>query len=314
MLQRFACRARFYSSEINWKKYNLSGFHNMCQLSRHDAIPIPHAIRTEAMKTIYLQKLTVNLIENVYDKSKYKINVLAPYGTYNPTTKCIDRSVPGTGENFEQKLPEHLWALQRYFALGKPDETLCQEATWKWMNDEFQNKTFGHIDKYKDTLDENNLTAELLSVVPYFTEVLQIMYTVLKHQLEHERKNLYSKIGYSLQNVYASGPDGVFMMRSKDVIAIEMIYWSFWTQWGMIDPKGPLNIDFKLPPNLQTNDIVKNINNKCYYHLHVVKKFNDISFPSNLELDNAKLINQEHVKEDWNKIRDFVFWRLWNDV
>lgn len=135
----------FYTSHIDWSKYNFEGFSSMCELNKLDVLSALDLQRADAIATIIKQKL---LLVITHHEGSADIDIFAPYGIYNTRTKVHD-NIPyrvHVSKNNDQ-IPSNLnlSALGSYLKtvliIGDPLLNHVHKATHRWLQDEFKLQT-----------------------------------------------------------------------------------------------------------------------------------------------------------------------------
>lgn len=193
---------------------------------------------------------------------------------------------------------DDLETVNWYLEMGNNEELeMCRNVEKRWMVDEFQNMTFGHVNKY--VLNEKSLEKELREIVPYFVDVVRLVYHVMRWRMEQS-----GDVGYSLQDVYAYGPRSNLGIKGKGAIGISRETGTVWTPWGVVDTRVE-HLPIGIPPDVRVEEV------EGEGRVGVVSKFL-MFYPPYLEVDEIGVGERERLKEKWKNIRDFVFLRMRN--
>ncbi len=302
------------SKNMSHSQYNLSGRRIIDDITQLDLLSPMQLLQDDATDEIKTQKLVVGSSINISGFPEYwiELRARAPYGIYFggqyfKQYKSVNFSfckLPDEKSTFK-KLPHYLPSIQTYMdavvieAKNTPNGPFINQeylkplidAEGQWKKEEFQTGKFGHIDKYKDTLDLNNLNPELRDMIPYFTKALRITSEILQNSNE-----------VSLQEIYEHGPQPTDLFISDtDVIGYSPNTGTMYTSWGSFN----IGDTHYLPKTI--------VSKQSRFSSHGCKIYIITQFGNDGDLFvNEHLLKSDQTKitESWIAIRDFVFYQL----
>lgn len=335
MLARGLRGGMFLGSGIMSQKYyklaRSCAIRNISQTYMQSSVDL---LQKEARDIVYNQKLSFVVSysrqKHEIDYSEISIGTYAPYGTMNNIhdKRWVLGRISNKHSNTDYRVPDHLSPLQHYFDLILAESRneldvyrfkrnyfdILHETSWAWMRDEFNTLKFGHIDHYKDELNEDTLTPEIKQLLPYIHNVMKVIYLGLKHDItQYNSRFQNSELGFSLQEIYTAGPNPCYgKLKQNGSIGISHPNGETYTSLGLFTTHGP-NTLINIPGEFEAKK-VDTIDD--FYDVYMVGKCGSVELPQMLEFDKTKISHDEYrkIKDIWIEVRDLAFLQLQKDI
>lgn len=307
----------YNTKNVSYSRYNLSGRRVIDDITQLDLVSPVQLLQEDAIDEIKAQKLVVGSSVQIskWNGVRMELYTHAPYGIYFKGQYFKQYKIGSfyinTHPNEEptiKKLPSYLSSVQTYMdaVVVEAENTMdgvfiskeylepLVDSIKEWETQELQTGNFGHINK--NLLQVDDLDPDLKKMLPYFTNVLQIIYKILRESN-----------GCGLQEIYEYGPNSTeLFIAESDVIGFNPTLGIIYTSWGIFS-----NVGYGktiLPKNFSPKNFRRS-------ELGFLGKSFIVMGEGDLVVNKHRSQSEQHkITESWIAIRDIIFNQLQQDI